>query len=99
MRLGAAPSLWAGQVTAHAPSLRFLAPVQRAELAPTDAERLGLEQGDDVMVTAGDESVRASVALRQAVSPGSVFLTTGTAEDNATALMNGVPRTVEVRKA
>ncbi len=51
------------------------------------------------MVTAGEESVRASVALRQAVSPGSVFLTTGTAEENATALMNGVPRTVEVRKA
>jgi len=99
MRLGAAPSLWSGPVTAHAPSLRFLAPVQRAELAPVDAQRLGLEQGDDVLVSADGEEVRASVALRQAVSPGSVFLTAGTAEHNATALMNGVPRTVEVRKA
>jgi len=99
MRLGASPSLWSGQVTAHAPSLRFLAPMQRAELAPADAQRLGLESGDHVVVTAGGESVRAAVALRQAVSPGSVFLTAGTAEHNATALMNGVPRTVELRKA
>ena len=99
MRLGAAPSLWAGPVTAHAPSLRFLAPVQRAELAPADAQRLGVEHGDEVVVSADGESVRAAVALRQAVAPGSVFLTAGTAEQNATALMNGVPRTVEVRKA
>ncbi len=99
MRLGAAPSLWSGAVTAHAPSLRFLAPVQCAELAPADAQRLGLQQGDEVVVSAGEESVRAPVALRQAVSPGSVFLTAGTAEQNATALTNGVPRTVEVRKA
>ncbi|MEJ7715589.1 MAG: molybdopterin-dependent oxidoreductase [Thermoleophilaceae bacterium] len=34
LRLGAAPSLWSGPVSEHAPSLRFLAPGQRAELAP-----------------------------------------------------------------
>ena len=28
----------------------------------------------------------------------SVFLVAGTGEENATALMNGVPRTVEIRK-
>ena len=39
------------------------------------------------------------MALRQAMRPGSVFLTAGTAEHNATALINGVPRTVELRKA
>ena len=78
--LGAAPSLWSGHVTAHAPSLRFLAPVQRAELAPADAERLGLAHGDEVVVSADGESVRATVALRQAVAPGSVFLAAGTAE-------------------
>jgi hypothetical protein len=33
------------------------------------------------------------------VPPGSVFLTEGTETDNATALMNGLPRTVEVAKA
>jgi NADH-quinone oxidoreductase subunit G len=99
LRLGAAPSLWAGDISRHAPSLKFLAPRQRAELSPADAQRLGVGAGDQVEVAADGASVRATVALRQAVQPGSVFLVQGTEEDNATALMNGVPRTVEVRKA
>ena len=32
------------------------------------------------------------------VQPGSVFLVDGTDEDNATALTNGAPRVVEVRR-
>jgi NADH-quinone oxidoreductase subunit G len=99
LRLGFAPSLWAGPVTRHAPSLRFLAPGQRAELSPSDAKRLGVSTGDEVEVSAGDDVVRATAALRQGVQPGSVFLVTGTAADNATALANGVPRTVEVRRS
>ena len=43
-------------------------------------------------------SVRATVALRQAMPPGTVFLVAGTASNNATALMNGVPRVVEIAK-
>jgi hypothetical protein len=43
--------------------------------------------------------VRAVARLRQAVPPGTVFLIEGTDEDSATALMNGAPRVVEVRKA
>jgi NADH-quinone oxidoreductase subunit G len=99
LRLGFAPSLWAGPVTRHAPSLRFLAPGQRAELSPSDAKRLGVSSGDEVEVSAGEDVVRATVALRQGVQPGSVFLVTGTAAENATALANGVPRTVEVRRS
>jgi len=98
LRLGAAPSLWSGPTTAHAPSLRFLAPAQRAELAPADARALGLTSGDRVEVEAGGETVSATVALRQALPPGSVFLVAGTEHDNATALTNGVPRTVAIRK-
>jgi hypothetical protein len=37
--------------------------------------------------------------IRSGVRPGSVFLIRGTAEDNATALLNGLPRTVEVSRA
>ena len=99
MRLGAATSLWAGEAVEHAPSLRFLAPTQRAELAPADARRLGVTTGDEVEVAAGENTVRATVALRQAMQPGSVFLVAGTADNNANALMNGVPRSVEIRKA
>ena len=44
-------------------------------------------------------SVRARAAPRTAVPPGSVFLIEGTNDENATALTNGAPRAVEVRKA
>ena len=49
-------------------------------------------------VAVNGTSVRAMAALRSGVSPGSVFLIEGTSEDNATALTNGVPQTVELRK-
>jgi anaerobic selenocysteine-containing dehydrogenase len=92
------PSLWASAETDHAAALRFLAPVQRADLAPADADRLGVGPGDLVEVAANGTSVHATAALRSAVPEGSVFLIEGTGEDNATALLNGSPRTVEVRK-
>ncbi len=99
LRLGAVPSLWAGPEAQHSPSLRFLVPEQRAELAPVDAHRIGVSSGDEVEVSAEGNSVRAKVALRHGVQPGSVFLLAGTARDNATALTDGVPRSVEVRRA
>jgi NADH-quinone oxidoreductase subunit G len=99
LRLGTAPSLWSCRETEHAPSLRFLAPRQRVELSARDAERLGVAPGDEVEVAAGDASVRATAVLRERVQPGSVFLVEGTSEDNATALLNGSPGAVEVRRA
>ena len=74
MRLGTAPSLWEGRETRHAPALRFLAPHPRAELAPADAERLGVVPGDEVVVSVNGTSVRAAAALRGGVQPGIVFL-------------------------
>jgi len=97
--LGAVPSLWASPVTEHSASLRFLSPTQRAELSPDDARRLGIERGDEVMVSVDGERVRATAVIRSGVRPGSVFLIRGTNEDNVTALTNGVPRTVEVARA
>ena len=99
LRLGTAPSLWAGRETDHAPVLRFLAPMQRAELAAADARELGIAPGDQVEVAINGTSVKATAALREAMAPGSVFLIEGTSQDNANALTNGEPRTVEVRKA
>jgi NADH-quinone oxidoreductase subunit G len=100
LQLGTAPSLWAGRETDHAPVLRFLAPMQRAELAAGDAQRLGIESGDEVEVAVNGTSVRAIAALRAAMAPGSVFLIEGTSQDNANALLtsDGAPA-VEVRKA
>jgi NADH-quinone oxidoreductase subunit G len=99
LRLGTVPSLWASSETEHTRALRFLAPTQRAELSPDDARRLGVEPGDRVEVAANGTSVGATAALRSGVPVGSVFLIEGTTEDNATALANGRPRVVEVRKA
>ncbi len=99
LRLGAVPSLWSGPETENAPALRFLAPRQRAELSAGDARRLGVSGGDEVEVSVDGQTVRAVAAVRAAVPAGSVFLISGTAEDNATALTNGVPRTVEVSRA
>jgi NADH-quinone oxidoreductase subunit G len=97
--LGALPSLWASPVTDHAASLRFLAPTQRAALSPDDARRLGISAGDEIQVAADGDQVRATAVVRSGVRPGSVFLIRGTSEENATALLNGVPRTVEVSRA
>jgi NADH-quinone oxidoreductase subunit G len=99
LRLGTTRSLWAGRETDHAPSLRFLAPHQRAELSAADARARGIRSGEPVELSIDDgASVRAVAALRESVPAGSVFLVEGTSENNATALTNGKPRVVELRK-
>jgi NADH-quinone oxidoreductase subunit G len=99
LRLGTVRSLWADRVTEHAPSMRFLAPHQRAELSAADAERLGIASGDEIEVAMNGTSVRARAVLRSRLPEGRIFLTEGTSEENATVLANGSPRSVEVRKA
>jgi NADH-quinone oxidoreductase subunit G len=96
LRLGTARSLWAGRETEHSPSLRFLAPQQRAEISPADAQRVGVSSGDEVLVGVNGTRVKAIAAVRTGVPEGSVFLTEGTSSDNATVLTNGVPQTVEL---
>jgi NADH-quinone oxidoreductase subunit G len=99
LRLGTVPSLWAGHVTEHATVLRFLKPEQTLEISVEDAQRLGVRSADEVSVSVDGRSVRARARIHDAVPPGSVFLVEGTETDNATALMNGLPRVVEVTKA
>jgi NADH-quinone oxidoreductase subunit G len=74
MRLGAAPSLWMGRETRHAPSLRFLASEPQAEISPEDARRLEVQTGDVLVVSVNGDSVRAAAAVRSGVRPGAVFL-------------------------
>ena len=76
-------------MTDRSPALRFLAPEQTLELAPADADRLGLAQGDEVDVRSNGTSLRARVMIRERVRPGSAFLIEGTAEANANALQPG----------
>ncbi len=77
LRLGVWPSLWAGPETEHSPSLRFLAGRSRAELHPSDAERLGIASGDEVIVSVNGSSVRAAAVVRSSINAGDVFLVGG----------------------
>jgi NADH-quinone oxidoreductase subunit G len=96
LRLGTYRDLWANEVTERNVALKFLVPEQRVELAPADAEKLGLGDGDEVQVRSNGTSVRARVNLRERIRPGSVFLIEGTGQNNAN-VFNGA-RTVEIEK-
>jgi anaerobic selenocysteine-containing dehydrogenase len=63
-----------GPETEHSPSLRFLAGRARAELSPSDARRLGIAPGDEVVVSVNGSSVRAAAAVRSSINSGDVFL-------------------------
>ena len=69
------------------------------EIAERVTAGAGVRPGDEIEVSANGTSVRAVARLREALPPGAVFLVEGTEENSATALMNGTPRVVEVRKA
>jgi NADH-quinone oxidoreductase subunit G len=91
LRLGTFRSIWASPEVEVSPALKFLVPKQRAELSPQDAQRLGVGHGDRVRV--GD--IEATVYLRAATPPGSVFLESGLQEDGANALTEAL---VEISK-
>jgi NADH-quinone oxidoreductase subunit G len=86
LRLGTFRSIWASTTVQASPALQFLHPRQRAELSPADAERIGVGQGDTVLVGSGDDAIEATVALRAAMPAGSVFVETGIPEDAANGL-------------
>jgi anaerobic selenocysteine-containing dehydrogenase len=75
--IGTYRDLWATEVTDRSPALRFLAPEQALEISPADADRLGLAGGDEVDVRSNGTSLRARVAIRERVRPGSGFLIDG----------------------
>jgi len=77
LRVGTYRDLWAAEVTERSPALRFLTPRQTVELAPHDADRLGIGPGENVDVRSNGMSVRARVAIRERVRPGSGFLIEG----------------------
>ena len=64
----------------------------------TDAERLGLSNGDEVKVGENGGSVLARVQIRERIEQGVCFLIEGTAEDNANGLLNGSPVSVTIEK-
>jgi NADH-quinone oxidoreductase subunit G len=96
LRLGSFRSIWAGPEVEASPALHFLRPTQRAEMSPIDAQRIGLSDGERVLVYSNGHSVNATVALRENNPAGTVFLQEGIGADSASAL---VARMVHVRRA
>jgi NADH-quinone oxidoreductase subunit G len=76
LRLGTFRSIWNAQEVRVSPALHFLHPKPQLEIAPADAQRLELFQGDRVVVGADGHTVDATVAVRAATPAGSVFLET-----------------------
>jgi NADH-quinone oxidoreductase subunit G len=97
LRLGTYRDLWASEATERNPGLRFLLPKQTVEIAPADGERLGLKDGDEVVVSSNGDSVEAKVAMRERLRPGGAFLIEGVPEQNANLLKGA--ETVEIQKA
>jgi NADH-quinone oxidoreductase subunit G len=95
LRLGTFRSLWSSKEVDISPSLRFLRPRQTVELSPADADRLGIQEGDQVEVGSNGTRVKGAVKLRAAVPGGSVFIAEGTHEQPANALTAPM---VEVRR-
>jgi NADH-quinone oxidoreductase subunit G len=89
LRLGTFRSIWNAPEVKVSPALRFLHPKLRLEMAPADAQRLELFQGDHVVVGSDGQVVDATVAVRESMPPGSVFIETNVLEGPL----------VEVRKA
>ena len=96
LRLGTFKSIWASPEVAASPALKFLHPQQRVELAPADAEHLGIRHGDRVTVGAGGASVEAIATLRNESPAGSAFLQSGIPTGAANVLEGPL---VEIRKS
>jgi len=95
LRLGRFRSLWASKEVEVSPALKFIHPQQVIELGPSDAERLGVREGDRVEVGANGRRVRGPVRLRAAIPTGSVFVAEGTRDEPANLLTDAL---VEVRR-
>jgi NADH-quinone oxidoreductase subunit G len=89
LRLGTFRSIWNATEVRVSPALHFLHPEMRVEMAPADAQRLELFQGDHVVVGSDGQVVDATVTVRAATPEGTVFLETNALEGPL----------VEVRKA
>jgi NADH-quinone oxidoreductase subunit G len=76
LRLGTFRSVWNAEQVRVSPALHFLHPSPRLEIAPADAQRLELFQGDRVVVGSNGQTVDATVAVREATPEGTVFLET-----------------------
>ena len=86
LRLGTFRTLWASKEVDVSPVLQFAVPRQVVELSAADAERLGIEHGEEVEVGSNGHGVRGAAVVRAAVPAGSVFVAEGVHDAPANVL-------------
>ncbi len=96
LRLGTFRSIWAAPEVGASPALKFLHPRQRVELAPQDAARLGVSEGEQLVVGSGGDTVSGVAFIRASALEGTVSLETAMPADGANRLQGPL---VEVRRA
>ncbi|HEY2006188.1 MAG TPA: molybdopterin-dependent oxidoreductase, partial [Solirubrobacteraceae bacterium] len=97
LRLGTYRPIWAAPECEISPALKFLIPDQQLELAPSDADWLGIAHGDEVTVAQNGTRINAKAFVRSSVPAGSAFLADGIeGEQSANALTEPL---IEVHKA
>ena len=79
LRLGTFRTLWARQEVDLSPMLHFCARSRSSSSSPADADRLGVQHGEEVEVGANGTRCAAPRGLRASVPGGSVFLAEGIA--------------------
>ena len=94
LRLGLFRTLWASKEVDVSPILRYARPEPVVELAPGDAERLGIVHGAEVEVGSNGHRFRGAAVVRGAVPAGSVFVGAGVPDQPANLLTEAL---VEVR--
>jgi NADH-quinone oxidoreductase subunit G len=83
LRLGTYRPIWAAPEVEISPALKFTVARQQLELAPEDAQRLGIAPGDAVEVSQNGTRLRATAHVRTGVEAGTAFLADGIAGDSA----------------
>jgi NADH-quinone oxidoreductase subunit G len=95
LRLGTYRPIWAAPEVEISPALKFTVARQQVELAPEDAQRLGIATGEAVEVSQNGTALKAIARVRTGVPAGTAFLADGIAGDSANAFTEPV---IEVHK-
>jgi NADH-quinone oxidoreductase subunit G len=96
LRLGTYRPIWAAPEVEVSPALQYTIAEQTLELSPADAQRLGVQSGEDVEVSQNGTRLRARAIVRTGVVNGTAFLAEGLAADSANSLTE---RLVKVTRA
>jgi NADH-quinone oxidoreductase subunit G len=86
LALGTYRPLWAAPEVDISPALQYLVARQHVELSPDDAGRLGIADGDAVVVAQNGTRLPATALIHSGVPRGAAFLADGIASDSANAL-------------